>query len=531
MFGNGRFESTVFNSRLQPTQIALGTSANNTSLLKLNYDYGTTDNNGNVKQQTITVTGMTHPLIQTYAYDSLNRLQSATETSNSIQTWKQTFIYDRYGNRRFDMANTTVPDSQSNQNITNPQIDTSNNRFSANQGYDYDQSGNVTKDATDKRFVYDAENKQASFGTSGSSTNGGSYFYDGDGRRVKKVVGTETTIFVYNASGQMVAEYATTAPTNPQISYLTTDTLGSPRINTDANGQVTARHDYLPFGEEITTLGGRTTDYKYGQVDNVKQKFTGQLRDGETGLDYFNARYYSSIQGRFTSPDEFTGGPDELFDFADDAADNPTFYADLENPQSLNKYQYAYNNPMLYTDPDGHCPDCPSKKEIVLDVVQTAISIAGFIPGAGDVADVVNAGISAARGNYGEAVLDLASAATGPVGNAIAVTKRTGKLINTARKITSKTDDAVDTAKDTSRVSSPTKQSSSGSRQQTSKPTGTDKARADQERKKSDTRTKAQRKADRQKRAKNKLRKTDDHTGEGPHHRDPTQGGRRGKRK
>jgi len=62
--GNGRFESTQFNSRLQPTQIALGTSANNTSLLKLNYDYGTTDNNGNVKSQTITVAGMSHPLMR-----------------------------------------------------------------------------------------------------------------------------------------------------------------------------------------------------------------------------------------------------------------------------------------------------------------------------------------------------------------------------------------------------------------------------------------------------------------------------------
>ncbi|MGH9959320.1 MAG: hypothetical protein ACREBC_19720, partial [Pyrinomonadaceae bacterium] len=56
------------------------------------------------------------------------------------------------------------------------------------------------------------------------------------------------------------------------------------------------------------------------------------------------------LRGRFTSPDEFTGGPDELYNFADDAADNPTFYADLTNPQSLNKYQYTYNNPLSYTD-------------------------------------------------------------------------------------------------------------------------------------------------------------------------------------
>lgn len=64
--------------------------------------------------------------------------------------------------------------------------------------------------------------------------------------------------------------------------------------------------------------------------------------------------YYSSAQGRFTSPDEFVGGPQELFEFADIASDNPTFYADLTDPQSLNKYQYCYNNPLLYIDPDGH---------------------------------------------------------------------------------------------------------------------------------------------------------------------------------
>ena len=54
------------------------------------------------------------------------------------------------------------------------------------------------------------------------------------------------------------------------------------------------------------------------------------------------------------SPDEFTGGPDELFEFPDAASRNPIFYADLRDPQSLNKYQYCYNNPFSYIDPDGH---------------------------------------------------------------------------------------------------------------------------------------------------------------------------------
>jgi RHS repeat-associated protein len=109
----------------------------------------------------------------------------------------------------------------------------------------------------------------------------------------------------------------------------------------------------------------------------VRQQFTLKERDVETGLDYFLGRYYSPIQGRFTSPDEFRGGPVELYYFVSDAAANPTFYADLRNPQSLNKYQYSYNNPLRYVDPDGHAPDqkcnCPTDQEII-EALQSGVN-------------------------------------------------------------------------------------------------------------------------------------------------------------
>jgi RHS repeat-associated protein len=95
----------------------------------------------------------------------------------------------------------------------------------------------------------------------------------------------------------------------------------------------------------LTNRAGRCAGFNYPFL-------TSKERDIETGLDYFLARYYSSTQGRFTSPDQFPGGAIEVF--AEAASDNPTFYADLTNPQTLNKYQYCVNNPLRYTDPSGH---------------------------------------------------------------------------------------------------------------------------------------------------------------------------------
>jgi RHS repeat-associated protein len=66
----------------------------------------------------------------------------------------------------------------------------------------------------------------------------------------------------------------------------------------------------------------------------VSRRFTGQILDAETGLYYYNARYYDPELGRFIQAD--------------------TKIPDLSNPQSYNRYSYCLNNPLRYTDPDGH---------------------------------------------------------------------------------------------------------------------------------------------------------------------------------
>jgi RHS repeat-associated protein len=351
--GNGKWENTAFNSRLQPVQIGLGNSATDRSLLKLDFAYNTAgqnDNNGNVLSQTITVgaaggtPGFT--AVQTYTYDALNRIYDAKENidGNPTANWKQTFDYDRYGNRRFNEANTTTIAKNCTDGTgqvvcandipsVNPQIDTAKNRL---VGYTFDDAGNTKIDALNRQFVYDAENKQIEVKDSQSNSIG-KYYYDGDGKRVKKVAGNETTIFIYDAAGKLVAEYSNQTSANPQISYLTSDHLGSPRINTDASGQVTARHDYMPFGEEITSTdtAQRNVNLNYGD-DGIRQKFGTYERDQETDLDFAQARYYSKSLGRFNSVDPIKMKKDRQFD-----------------PQRINLYIYVRNNPLRFIDPEG----------------------------------------------------------------------------------------------------------------------------------------------------------------------------------
>ncbi len=344
--GNGRWESTTFNSRLQPTQIALGTVQNATDKLKLDYTYGTTANNGNVLSQKITVprSGQSDMVFdQTYTYDSLNRLKMAEEKTGTTTNWKQTFVFDRYGNRNFDRANTTQPASFANPNISDPSVDAANNRFTSGQGYTYDAAGNVITDAEGRTFTYDGENKQIEVRNSGSSTIG-QYYFDGDGRRVKKYVPStgETTVFVYDASGKLVAEYSTNISATPRVQYQTLDNLGTPRINTDQLGAVVSRTDYMPYGEEIIGLGGRTAADHY-TADDVRQGFTGYINDEETGLDFAQARIYASGIGRFTQFDPVMVSQSKRFD-----------------PQGINPYAYCQNNPLKFTDSSGAILD-PSK--------------------------------------------------------------------------------------------------------------------------------------------------------------------------
>ena len=218
--------------------------------------------------------------------------------------------------------------------------------------------GNLIDDCGRTR-VYDGNNKMVSAFDAGVPT---SYRYNADGQRVIKTVGTVSTWNIYGMGGELIAEYPangavgspqkeygyrggqmlmvydSTETGNKQFQWLIQDHLGSTRMVVDLSGTLAGmkRHDYLPFGEEIPISGIRTAAQGYPPPDDkIRQKFTGYEKDTETGLDYAQARYYSNVQGRFTSPDE-------------------TLLDQWQNdPQSWNLYSYVRNNPLKYNDPLG----------------------------------------------------------------------------------------------------------------------------------------------------------------------------------
>jgi RHS repeat-associated protein len=331
--GNGLQSSSQFNSRLQIISLAATLNGSqNQSLWGETYNWGTSNNNGKSLYGLTESSGdavsanSTTQWTQTFTYDSVNRLATASDTGG----WYRAFNYDQYGNMWVSENTATgVPLSP-----TTPEA----NVFTNNQisGSSYDAAGNQQA-INGNNAAYDAENRLVS--VSETPAFGGAtatFAYDAVGRRVEKTLPSGTTVYVYDVAGKLAAEYTTSTQSSAcSTCYLTRDHLGSVRLVTDNSGGVIGRHDYLPFGEEVpANTAGRNGSWG-AQTDSVEPKFTGQTRDSETGLDYFGARYYNPALGRFVSPDPKAAS------------------LRLSNPQTFNRYAYALNNPLGFVDPDG----------------------------------------------------------------------------------------------------------------------------------------------------------------------------------
>lgn len=342
--GNGLWESAEMNSRNQVLHLRMGNSPTDGGLMHLTYEYGefdtggnvdVTKNAGNIAKQTITFNGLANPFVQSYKYDSLDRITEAEEKVNGSQTWIQTFGYDRYGNRT-SHSETVLGQAKAINETTLPAIDANTNRFSNTSNYQYDAVGNLIGDIHGRQFVFNGDNKQVQVKDQYNTTIG-EYRYDGNGKRIKKITASEYVVFVYDGLGKLIGEYSADGPpAEPMVHYTATDPLGSPRVLTNERGDIVSRRDFMPFGEEIVAdQTYRKAADEYGVGDNVRQKFTGYERDEETGLDFAEARYYYNKHGRFTAVDPLLASGRSA------------------DPQTFNRYAYTMNRPLILTDATG----------------------------------------------------------------------------------------------------------------------------------------------------------------------------------
>jgi RHS repeat-associated protein len=142
---------------------------------------------------------------------------------------------------------------------------------------------------------------------------------------------TQTSVTIHDCSGSGCAPVNTTT-------YFHGDQIGSARLLSAGYGYPVWQGTFTPFGQEVSP-----------EITSNHYKFNGKERGEATegSLDYFGARYYSSVIGRWMTPD-WSGEP------------SPIPYATLTNPQSLNLYSFVTDDPLSHTDLDGYFQMAPA---------------------------------------------------------------------------------------------------------------------------------------------------------------------------
>jgi RHS repeat-associated protein len=268
----------------------------------LTYTYSGGANNGQIAKTTNAVNGETI----TYQYDSLRRLVNASSTMGRSSGYS----YDGFGNLT-DMTGAGGAPAFS----TGP-ADWATNRITPS-GVSYDGNGNINA-LPNTTLGYDVANRLVS--VSGSSGSDTIFLYDEAG---EKLGGYSLSYVSANNTLSLTAQFVNVYFAGRLISKGGSGSGVGGGIALDRLGSVGSA--YYPFGVE------------YSATANDTEKYATYTRDSLTGLDYAMNRYYSSIWGRFVSPDPSSPGNG------------------MADPQNWNRYAYVSGDPVNKTDPWGLC--------------------------------------------------------------------------------------------------------------------------------------------------------------------------------
>jgi len=339
-------------------QVKQGANVN----LTLGYSYAQNPDMGNNGPKTGQLTRVFDPgtayLNRNNYYDALGRLKEVRAGFDQVNpSWKQTYAYDRYGNRtsvtKSGPGSGSVPlDGLASLSYTNGQGQTVNNRMTT-AGYVYDPAGNQTRgesaSGTWLRYRYDAAGRLADV-RNDSDQSLETYSYGASNQRLKTDyfggAGAPPTYYVWDG-GQVICDYRgsqfssalgwekfyvylggrllATLELVGGTKYHHPDRLGTRLASDAATGAITTSQTNLPYGTALETSGVATN-----------RRFTSYDRSASTGMDYAVNRFYNPAQGRFTQVDPIGVAA-----------------ASSSDPQTLNMYTYCGNDPINHVDPDG----------------------------------------------------------------------------------------------------------------------------------------------------------------------------------
>ena len=269
----------------------------------------------------------------TFGYDEFDRLTSRTGTAPNF-TW----VYDRWGNR-WDQ-NVTAGSGPAPQ-LT---INTSTNQITGG-GYAYDAAGNMTNDGYHS-YTYDAEGNM-------TAVDGGSTLtavYDALNHKVRAKTANSTLEFLFDQSNRVTSNWTSATVANEahifwdgaQLAFRSgngdtyfahKDWVNTDRVHSGPSGTVGATYTSLPWGD------GGLMNYSDGYAGWDFARFADMDANLESSTYHATLRQYAQTPGRWMSPDPYAGS----YDFG--------------NPQSLNRYAYALNNPLFFFDPVGDDSD------------------------------------------------------------------------------------------------------------------------------------------------------------------------------
>jgi RHS repeat-associated protein len=275
-----------------------------------------------------------------YEYDAAVRLSKEifyNPTGEIVQSISYSYDLDGKRTRKVDNFGTQNYSYNANGQLASVDL---------NQ-YSYDADGRLqqlTKDGETVSLSHDNLDRLTQVNINGTTTQ---YLYDGNGNRIGEVSGNNTKNYlvapnlgnglssmdlVTDESGNIVSDYVyggsniiARLDENGEPIYYLTDSMGSVIGLVDSQGNVLSRIVYDGFGQvksgdDGSSLGG---DFR----------FQGQWLESESGLYYMRARDYDAETGLFLSRD-----PVDVQE---------------QSVEAFNPYQFAFNNPLVYSDPTG----------------------------------------------------------------------------------------------------------------------------------------------------------------------------------